>query len=487
MRLLLSAALALGLAAPCAVARDASPTLPIPPHGVIGIGPAQLDPAYWIGQVPDPDRELFSRADIAAHNAQLHRRDPAMIDIERLPPSLDRALVAERVGGLSKRPTRPLYDAEGRPIPARALDAIVANARLDAIPERQPLRYGLVVHRAALRTFPTHLRAFSTRGDSDIDRFQESALFPGDPVAIVHESADGEWWFVLSPRYAAWIEKRHVAEGSADAVFGYLRKSPYRVVTGGTVRTVFDPEEPGVSQLQLDMGVRVPVLADWPPDKPVHGQHPYASHVIELPVRDADGRLRFSPALLPRREDTQADYLSATPRHLIFQAFKFLGERYGWGHAYDARDCSGFVSEVYRSLGVELPRNTRDQAVSPVLDGVVFGENDGAARRRAEVARLRLGDLIYIPGHVMMVIGHVDGEPYVIHDTTGITYRGADGKPVRMTLNQVSVTPLLPLLYDGKTPTVERITAIRRLRGSPAVPAVPAHAAPARPASRQDL
>jgi hypothetical protein len=28
---------------------------------------------------------------------------------------------------------------------------------------------------------------FSTRGDTDIDRFQESALFPGDAVAVLHE------------------------------------------------------------------------------------------------------------------------------------------------------------------------------------------------------------------------------------------------------------------------------------------------------------
>ena len=43
----------------------------------------------------------------------------------------------------------------------------------------------------------------------------------------------------------------------------------------------------------------------------------------------------------------------------------FLGERYGWGHRYNGRDCSGFVSEVYQSMGVQLPRNTSDQSVSP--------------------------------------------------------------------------------------------------------------------------
>ena len=39
------------------------------------------------------------------------------------------------------------------------------------------------------------------------------------------------------------------------------------VVTGATARTVFTRERPEVSELQLEMGVRVPLLADWPADR----------------------------------------------------------------------------------------------------------------------------------------------------------------------------------------------------------------------------
>ena len=155
-------------------------------------------------------------------------------------------------------------------------------------------------------------------------------------------------------------------------MLAYTRKSPYLVVTGATVKTVFTPERPEVSELQLDMGVRVPVLADWPQAKPVNGQHPYTAHVIELPERATDGSLRFTPALLPRTADTSSDYLPLSRANLLRQGFKFLGERYGWGHSYNARDCSGFVSDVYRSFGVQLPRNTRDQAVTPALNRITF-------------------------------------------------------------------------------------------------------------------
>src|SRR5690606_8695774 len=105
-----------------------------------------------------------------------------------------------------------------------------------------------------------------------IDRFQESALFPGDPVAIVHESRDGDWYFVASERYAAWIEKQYVAKGDRAEIFAWGRRAPFLVVTGATASTAHTPENPAVSDVQLEMGVRVPVLADWPPLQAVNGQ-----------------------------------------------------------------------------------------------------------------------------------------------------------------------------------------------------------------------
>ena len=318
--------------------------------------------------------------------------------------------------------------------------------------------------RADLRTFPTLLRVFNSADDRDIDRFQESALFPGTPVVIAHESRDGNWWFIVSPLYAAWVEKRFIAEGAADEVFAYARKTPYLVVTGATAKTVFTPTRPEVSELQLDMGVRVPLLADWPQASPVNGQHPYTAHVIELPERAPDGSLRFTPALLPRVADASSDYLPLTRANLLRQGFKFLGERYGWGHSYNARDCSGFVSEVYRSFGVKLPRNSRDQATTPALNRITFTAADDHERRLAVLRGLEVGDLIYIPGHVMMVIGHEKGMPYVIHDTTGISYRDGAGEVTRVVLNGVSVTPLTPLLFARKQPMVDSITSILRVR-----------------------
>ncbi|HEU4812777.1 MAG TPA: SH3 domain-containing protein, partial [Xanthomonadaceae bacterium] len=446
------------LASPTVSARDT--LLPVPAHGVIGVDDAKLSPGYWVSRLETPDAVLLEPDAIAARNARLLQADDSMHDLAAWPVEIDGQVVRALIEDLSSRPTRTLYDVHGREIPAATLDDLVSNLALDALSSGpRTVRFGLVLKRAPLRTFPTDLRVFSRPGETDIDRFQESALFPGTPVLMLRQSNDTHWEFVVSPRYAAWIPRTSVAIGTREQVLGYGSRTPYRVITGAEVHTVDTREAPQVSALQLDMGVRVP-LAEVPLDQPVNGQHPYTSWIVDLPVFGPDDFLAFQPALLPKIADTSPDYLPLTRANLIRQAFKFLGERYGWGHSYDGRDCSGFVSEVYRSMGVQLPRNTSDQAVSPVFARRAFGEADTSEARLAAARALDVGDLVYIPGHVMMVIGHVDGQPYVIHDTNGGSYVDADGELVRMGLNGVVVTPLLPMAFNETETYVDRMTAI---------------------------
>lgn len=438
-----------------------------PATGVIDVQQADLAAQHWIAQLSEPDLPILDRAAIAAQNARMRAQDKSILDIAALPDPLPATFVRDKVEALSTLPTRTLYDARGRGVAPGELAALQHAVALDAIQPTRPLHYGLVVHRADLRAFPTRMRVFNSAGDTDIDRFQESALFPGDAVAVLHESRDRQWLFIASERYSAWIEARHVALGDRAAVLGYAQRAPYVVVTGATVRTTFTPEEPRVSALQLDMGVRLPLRSDWTPARLVNGQHPHASHVVDLPVREADGRLAFVAALIPKVADVSHDYLPLTPANLLRQSFKFLGERYGWGHSYDTRDCSGFVSEVYRSFGVLVPRNTRDQAVSPALDRVGFAKDDSPGKRLAAVRDLQVGDLVYIPGHVMMAIGHQRGLAYMIHDTSGGSWMGTDGQRVRAGLNGVSVTPLEPMLFGDSGTYVDHMTSIQRMRPLP--------------------
>lgn len=461
-------ALLLLLSACASVAPPASPlAAPAAATGntaVPGVTPARLTADYWIARLHDPTALVLDPEAIAAQNTRLTEQDRSVLDLSTLPAVMAGEEVRSRVQSSSPRPQRALFDATGAEVAEAEIDALMHQLALDTVADRVGLQFGLVTRRSDLRSFPTTRRVFSSPGNTDIDRFQESALFPGTPVAVLHESRDGQWWFVVSRLYSAWIEAESVAVGDRHAVFEYANRSPYLIVTGAQVRTVFTPEAAQVSDLVLDMGVRLPLMEDWPDSRLVNGQLPYASHVVAMPVRGADARLEIVPALVPRSADVSANYLPLTRANLIRQAFKFLGERYGWGHSYGTRDCSGFVSEIYRSFGVEMPRNTSDQGISTAFDRIVFDKSDSHEQRVATLRTLDVGDLIYIPGHVMMVIGQADGEVWLIHDTTGMRYRNANGALVSVALNQVSVTPLLALLGESGTPYVDSIYSIQRIR-----------------------
>lgn len=428
------------------------------------VNSAQQTAAHWVGRLDAPDRSMLDATAIDTQNARLKTEDPSIHDLHAQPARMAGSEVRAMVGKLSKPPTRTLYDVAGREISAATVQAWQRDVALDAIPADVVVRHALVTERADLRTFPTATRVFSRAGDTDIDRFQESAIFPGSPVLVLHESRDRDWVFVLSRRYAAWMRRDHLALGSADEVFGYVDRQPWLVVTGARVETVTTPEQPQLSRLSLDMGTRVPLLTDWPGDKPVNGQLPAGAYVIQLPMRDKDGRLLLAPALLPKSVDVATDYLPLTPRSVLTQGFKFLGERYGWGHSYDARDCSGFVSEVYAGFGIEMPRNTSDQGKSPAFNTLEVPTSMTRDERMAMVKTLAPGDLVYIPGHVMMVVGHEGGLTYVIHDTPGVRYRDAAGQSEHYPLNAVSVTPLEPLQSGEDALYIDKIYSIQRMR-----------------------
>ena len=444
-------------AASPSVAQDVSRI--VPPSGVIGVQDAMLTPDYWIARTASPNTLLMTPGEIGARNRRSFASDPNLVDLARIGPTISRERVLEWIKSIASPLTTPPVDAKGKPISRDALNDAVANEDIDSIPANQAARYGMAVRRAQLRIYPTELHAFASIDALDFESFQAGILFPGDAVIVLHRSRDRRWLLVQSWQGPAWVRDEDIATGAAAEVLGYRGAGPFRVVTGSKVRTVFTPEAPAVSELQLDMGANVP-LAQVPANQPVNGEGPSQSWPINLPTRAEDGTLRFVPALLPKSEATAPAYLPLTRANIIRQAFRFLGERYGWGHMYNARDCSGFTSDVYRSMGVVLPPNSGAQGSSPAIRHQLFTAADSKAARLKAVMAADVGDLLVVPGHVMMFLGKIGGQPYMIQDVPYAIFRDKAGQLHKTKLNQVSVTPLLPLLYDDNRTYVDAMTSL---------------------------
>jgi cell wall-associated NlpC family hydrolase len=451
-------------ATPSDVSLDVTPVDTGWSTNVIGIEEMHLSATYWADKATRPDDILHNQDAIAKMLRFAYDHDPNIVNLAAYPTQIASSEVATLIRSISKPYSRDLFYRDGGKVSAGDYDRYDKNLNLDALVDDVSIRFAMVLQRADMRTWPTADVVHKNKQTIDLDRFQENGLFPADAVVVLHESADGEWFFVQSYNYAAWVGSDMIALGDRQSVLDYASSERFLVITGSKVTTNFNPRAADVSELQLDMGVRLPLVAADKLGGNVDGQNPYASYAVRLPVRGENGDLAFHTALIARSQDVHRGFLPYTRRNIVGQAFKFLGERYGWGHSYNARDCTGLVSEVYKTFGVLLPRNSGQQGHSPIGDTHDFKADASAEEKMDVLASANVGDLLYSTGHVMMYLGSEDGQPYVIHDLSGSGWQDKDGNFQEGVLNGVSVTPLTPIHSSPEATYFEEMYAIKKIR-----------------------
>jgi SH3 domain (SH3b1 type)/NlpC/P60 family len=423
-----------------------------------------LSAKHWANLAERPDEVLLDERGLAALADKSFASDPNMVDLAAYARELPGADVSNAIISISKRYETELFYRDGGKVEDSDYARYQAKLNLDTLHDIVKVRFGMVLQRADMRTWPTVDVVFKSQETFDLDRFQENGLFPADMVAVLHESKDGEWYFVQSFNYAAWVRKDNIAIGQRAEILAYRNAARFLVVTGSKVRTNFNPHAAGISELQLDMGIRLPLADLADSSDSVDGQNPLASHAVQLPVREDHGELGFRTALIAHSQDVRQGYLPFTRRNIVEQAFKFLGERYGWGHSYNARDCTGLIAEVYKTFGIQLPRNSGQQGSSPIGESVEFDTETSDEEKLLAILSADAGDLLYSTGHVMLYLGAEDAMPYVIHDLSGYGWAGVDGEVQEGALNGVSVTPLIPLHSSRDSTYFEEIYAIKQIR-----------------------
>ncbi|ALZ76915.1 hypothetical protein ATY27_14875 [Rheinheimera sp. F8] len=441
------------------------PTAAASSHDIPFLSAAQLAPDYWLARTAAPDQILRTPTQIANTNAQLLRTLPDMLDLATAPDNYSQQELLKLINQNSSMPKAARFYADGRQLTpadfARYQQAMALETLSASAVDRVEAKYALVTSRGIIRTFPTLDRVFNDGMDTDIDRFQETAVFPGQPLQVLHHSQDRLWAFVRHYHYSGWLQVKHLALTDKQTALSFANNPDFLLVTGARAYTNFTAEQPEVSEVTLDMGVRLPLLHEFPPL--VHDQNPAFSYVVQLPVRRQDGTLQLLPALVARSQDVRTGFLPLTRANIIRQSFKFLGERYGWGHDYNARDCSGFIGEVFKTFGVLLPRNTSSLGKQRFAAEIQL-DNASDAEKTQALNQTNTGDLLLIPGHVMLVLGRTDNQQlFVIHSVNGLSYFHSNGQYYQSKLNGVSITPLLPLQLNQHTSYLQAIYNIKSL------------------------
>ena len=161
---------------------------------------------------------------------------------------------------------------------------------------------------------------------------------------------------------------------------------------------------------------------------------------VNIPSADANGILIEQGLNIPNDKFVIKDVLACSENNLIRQAFRFLGEGYGWGGLEKNVDCSAFVQDVYRSVGIELPRDANRQ--EKVMTHSISLKNMSREQRLEIIKKSKPGALLFSQSHVMMYLGNDDnGEPLVIHALSSY-YTFDDNQTAKHYVRKVVVSDL---------------------------------------------
>jgi len=404
--------------------------------------------SYWTSRLESPDRVLLSRQEIEYLNRDTLKKTGQMAEIGDMPEGIS----GDELRGWLLYDTVPeniavkRYDAGGREIKDRFSAELAGNLDLDGVKEYNYIRFGVVVDEADVRALPTDEAVLKRPGKNEFDTLQYSSVFPAEPVALLHTSMDDRWGFFQTPTVRGWIRLDKVAFGSREDVTASPAE-PFLIVTGSLIK-VYGDRGLKTSVGTVDMGTVLYLSGE-------NGAKSAGPWAVRFPQKGPQGELVWIEAYISRRGYVHPGYLPYTRRDVIRQAFKMIGEEYGWGGKGGRRDCSEFIKDVFLPFGIKLPRNSREQGGI----GNVMARLDEAHSRRVLAAALKKAipgvTLVTLERHVMLHIGSVSGKPYVIHQVFGYW----DGKRFKA-LNRVVVSSLELGRRSKQGPLKNRIKSV---------------------------
>jgi len=298
---------------------------------------------YWLGRIGEGDKILYEPAQT--------KNFPETPTVSEL-----KTLIQKLHGKLNATPE------------------LLANRNLENLSEVN-VRYGVTVQRGNIRLLPQNLSG------ELFDPLQSSAIDPAEAVLILHESADGKFYFVQSKNHVGWLNKLIVAVTDKETCQKYFAPKNFLVVLDNK-KTVADQV--------FQMGATIPLSENKAAILPTRQGNNLNEILVE--VEGAEG---FANNFIP-----------CTANNIVRQAFKFLGEGYGYGGLKEGVDSSAMIQSVYRSMDVDISKLPTFSTLKNLSD----------VEKLEEVRRAPTGAIIFLEGDSALKLGQdAASNPIVIY------------------------------------------------------------------------
>lgn len=394
-----------------------------------------MDAKYFIGNEPKYKAIIMNPDEIKIFNDENIKQAKMLYSILDYPEKLDQSQVKKIINSISSIPKGKRYKENGEIYLKSDYDNIIQNTNINQINSEINVKYAVVTNRTILRTFPTDMIAASRPGNNSFDRFTETAVYPSEPLVVLHMSLDKKWYFVQMYNYNGWIQTKDIAFTDKETLRGYIDDKHFVVISEPKINIAYKYGDE-VINTNIDMGVKMPTVEDAETKNYV---------LVKIPIRNKNGNLEIKNINIDKSYVVKG-YLPYSRENILKQAFKFSGEYYGWGGLNLSRDCSGFIMDIFRCFGITLPRNSSEQGKYSLGKSVVFEKGESIKSRKDKLDSLLPGSALYMPGHVMLYLGKFDEKYYVIHDFTGY-YIGEE----YIEMMKTSITDLEIKSSDGKS------------------------------------
>lgn len=379
-----------------------------------GVDNGMLNANYWLNEW-ERNTLLMDLPQIDALNKKNYAFAPTnLTELYFVPEVFDGDALKQSLGSF-KSPAK-LY-LNGQPVPETFYDAIRKNINAAVTAPAMQMQYGVIVNRTVIKDLPYSEMLSDDPTDPEWDNLVSAALFINDPVLCYFTTGDGKFTYIKSEMCNGWIPSTDVAVcADKNNWFAATHPAAFLVVTGDEILTEDSTADANHSAVRLSMGNKLELMTT---PGVVDNRMSWYNYVVALPERDANGNYVKTTALIPVSRDVHVGYLPMTPQNILTQAFKSLGNRYGWGGSLNSQDCSSYVREVYSCFGLTLPRNTTWQAQMRcrVIDVASMSPVE-----KEEYFRLNCpaGAIVQFPGHEMIYLGESNGDYYTINDVSSI-------------------------------------------------------------------
>jgi hypothetical protein len=403
---------------------------------------------FWASRLSEASKVIMDKDSVKAFNEETVRKSDTVYNLQDYKESLSKKELTDMIKQY-KFTEKMKVDDDGKALKKEFLDSLTKNTNLEAVKEQNKIRYGMSIKKLQVRTFPTEAGAYET-SNSNLDRFQETGCEPCEAILILHESKDKKWYFIQMYNYRGWVKAEGITLAKdKDTVLSYVNSQSFAVVTGNHVSLENIEADISMEANRIfNMGNKI-ALAD---EGKLFDKYNKQYYVVKLPVKTKEGYLEFTEGIIAKNKDIVEGYLPFTRENILKQAFKLQGEKYDWGNKFAGRDCSSFVADIYKTFGLLLPRNAGDQA-SGHGKHYTFVKGDSLEKRNKILDSLKPGAAIFMPGHVTMYIGKVDGVHYMIHDFLAYGKKEGD-KYVSVPVSAVAVTSTQLTVASG-TPYIQ--------------------------------